>query len=347
MNSVPTITAGSITAMTGLSKRPVYFLRLNGAAQPNLVVKGEASAHPGISNPDALVSISWGSKMMKNVNNTQVNTKHMTANEVAVFRAAGNAMFAGGSPQQLNLTQNYKWVKMPMVPGLSDAEIYDDSSNPDTLAVKRNVVKFLDDAVWHDLGVVVAVDIFNGNSDRFDISSGFWQNKGNVMFLTVGTTAVIGLDTFDPNSLDKGNLASKGGFPELKILTDQAQRDAFALKCTQSVGKELSKVAKAGAMGNFVAKVPGLSNAMISFQVDNIKRLYEAYAPIFSSGIGDGATALKAYLQGKVQQYTPPRGWQNANPGQRRGITMGAGRTLQPTKSLPQGVKDRMAYLGW
>jgi len=345
MNSVLPITAGSISGMTGLAIRPVYFLKMNGSAQPNLVVKGEAQHHLNISDEDALVSIKWGSKLMKNVNNPQVNTKIMSATEVGVFKAAAAAAFALGSPQALNAAQPYKWVKMPMVLGLSDAEIYDDSNNPSIKDIKANVPAFLSDAVWHDLGTVVAVDIFNGNSDRFDISSGFWQNKGNVMFLAGGATSVIGLDTFDPNAQNQANLASKGGFDELKILTDKTKRDAFALKCTQSVGKELARAATKAGLGRFVAKVPGLNNATISFDPDAMKKLYEPYAPIFAQGIEDGAGALRQYLQGKAQQYAPPRAWRTARPGQNARVAIGRGR--HDGKRLPAGVQARMTYLGW
>jgi hypothetical protein len=222
---------------------------------------------------------------------------------------------------------------------LSDAEYYNDNNAVETNRIKRIVPKLLDDAVWHDLGTILAVDIFNGNSDRFDVSTGNWVNKGNVMFLDGGATSMIGLDTFDPNSMNQGNLASGGGFAALRALTDANLRDTFALNCTRSVGRSLSRAATGEGMGRFVAKVPGLNDAMISFDASSIATLYEPYAPILSQGILDGATALRAYLQGKVQQYAPS--WRRARPGQR--LVMGGNRG----KSLPQGIKDRMAFLGW
>jgi len=49
--TVPQITAGSINGVTGLSERPVYFLKVNGSPTPNLVVKGDAAsgAHAGMT----------------------------------------------------------------------------------------------------------------------------------------------------------------------------------------------------------------------------------------------------------------------------------------------------------
>jgi hypothetical protein len=71
MNTVLPINPGLITTMTCLSRRPVCFLRMNGALQPNLVVKGEARAgtHPGMPDDEALVSIKGSSNLMKSVNN--------------------------------------------------------------------------------------------------------------------------------------------------------------------------------------------------------------------------------------------------------------------------------------
>src|SRR4051812_8276721 len=105
--TVPMITPGSISAMTGLAKRPVYFLTLNHGAGPSVVVKGDAAG--------ADVSIKWGSKLMKNVNDTQVNTKIMTPTEITVFTQFGNATFAANTPQKMNLAGGYTWVKMPFV----------------------------------------------------------------------------------------------------------------------------------------------------------------------------------------------------------------------------------------
>ena len=65
--TVPMITPNSITQMAGLDKRPVYFVSLNGAPAPSVVVKGDAAG--------ADVSITWGSKLMKNVNKKIANLR--------------------------------------------------------------------------------------------------------------------------------------------------------------------------------------------------------------------------------------------------------------------------------
>lgn len=328
--TVPQITAGSITGITGLSERPVYFLKLNGSQTPNLVVKGDAAsgAHPSMTDLDAEVSIQWGSKLMKNVNNDLVNTKIMTPAEVAVFKAAGLATFAAGTKMLLNVSPGapaYTWVKMPMVPGLSDAEYWrtDPSGRGgyfSTADIKTNIFQFSKDDVWRDLGKVLAVDIFNGNCDRFDFT-GHWVNKGNIMFqdLAGQATKVIGLDTFDPNGGQNANLNTGGGFDELNILVDAARRRAFAIACATSVGSEMKRGLKASTTITLKFMGPGGAPVVTKVDVGTMQDLFLPYAPLLEQGITAGANLLMIYLQGKVRQYAPvpapvrqPAPWQRA-----------------------------------
>lgn len=357
MNTVPMITPGSITGISGLTKRPVFFLKLNGSAQHNLVVKGEAGtgAHPGMTDQNVEISVKWGSKLMKNVNNDLVNTKIMTAPEIVLFKAAAAAAFPQGSPQANNVGPgaNYMWVKMPYVAGLTDGEYFDDNNDVSVAAIKRNVEKFSDTAVWMDLGKVVAVDIFNGNSDRFDIATGRWVNKGNVMFVAGGATSVVGLDTFDPNSGDLGNLHAGGGFPELRTLIDVNARNVFAAACARSVGAEM-KHHLGNAVASLTITMQGPNGPQLArIPVATLDRIFDGYAPDFAQGLTLGATQLRTYLQGKVRQYAPAPVFQRARPGggaapfamaqHRRGVVPQG----PPVKTIPQGILDRMAYLGW
>ena len=339
--TVPVITPGSITAMTGLTKRPVYFLSLNGSPTPNLVVKGDAAG--------ADVSIKWGSKLMKNVNDDQVNTKIMTPAEINIFKQFALNAFAADTPQRNNVagTGAYTWVKMPYVAGLSDAGFLTEDETPKTREIKETVAKFLDTAVWNQLGKIVAVDIFNGNNDRFQVLNGdmsplgSWNNKGNIMFVTGGANKVIGLDTYDPAS-DRSNLTTAGHFDELRILIDPGQRNAFATACVKDVGNELKKSFRYADRKVATFAVPPAMPGQLprTIEVDKLQDLYLSYAPNFSAGLATGAADLKLYLQNKVRQYAPR--WQRAMPG---------GRPLPPVpgpvKTIPKGILDRMAFLGW
>lgn len=420
--TVPTITPGSITGMTGLKERPVYFLKLNGSVAANLVVKGDAPQHIGMTDQDAEVSIKWGSKLMKNVNSPLVNTKVMTPAEVTIFKQAALAAFQAGSPQYDNVAPlpgalPYIWVKMPMVAGLTDANTYEkvmvydkkqseaqgkkvekESELPSVRAVKRNIVKFSDSAVWAELGKVLAVDIFNGNSDRFDVATGAWVNEGNVMFVTGGPKPVIGLDTFNPNGRDLANLNSKGGFDAMRSLIDQVRRHTFAQACVLSVGATLKATYKkaGGGTAGFTLPVAQADGTVVNQPVDfaTMDRMFLPFADDLEGGILAGANQLKQYLQGKVQKYAPPQPAQPVQPFQtarplpqaRAAPIMGTQRGAQaarpgpqampqmpalpplpglpplpalpaipalpplpavPGKTIPQGIIDRMTYLGW
>lgn len=341
MKSVPMLTANSITGISGLKIRPVYFLKLGGAATPTVVVKGENG-----KSQDALISIQWGSKLMKNVNNPLVNTKIMTSKEIIEFRRAVGSTFAATDPQAISAAQALRWVKMPMVQGLSDAEYYDDNSSIDLKRVKEIIPKLMNAKIWYDLGEVLASDIFSGNSDRFDISSGTWVNNGNLMFLDGGATSVIGLDTYDPNSGDAGNLSSKGGFDALQSLTDATKRREFAESCVGSVGSKLSKVVTSKGGGRVVIMVDGQA---CSIDAGSLKDFYkQKYSGDLDKGIAAGAGKLKAYLQNKSTQkeYVKKTAWQSARPGQSR-VVIGRNREVAPEKSIPEGVKKRMEYLKW
>lgn len=372
--TVPTITPGSITSVRGIENRPVYFLTLAPSLVENLVVKGEAAganlAHMG--DADAMVSVKWGSKLMKNVNNDQVNTKIMTPAEVNEFKVYARAHLVQGTRPHTNVSpagQAYNWVKMPKVGNLSDGEFYTETPaiGPNGRTgtavvpadVRRNIIKFSDDAVWSDLGKVLAVDIFNGNDDRFDASDGSWVNKGNVMFLAGGQTAVIGLDTFDPNGA-KSNLNVMGQFDELQILINANRRHTFAEACATSVGEELARGLRFANAQSVTVNMQGPDGPVVtSFSLTELKVLFLPYAPLLEAGIAAGALQLKQYLQNKVRQY---RGWQRAVPhamqplppvpGQWRRAVPHAVQPMPPLpqvpgKTVPQGVLDRMAAIGW
>jgi hypothetical protein len=367
------ITPNSITGMTGLPARPVYFVKLHGSPTPNLVVKGEAGGKyvTGMSNDDAVISIAWGSKLMKNVNSSLVNMKIMNPSEIQVFKAAAAAKLAPGSKQLLNTTEAtpYNWVKMPYVAHISDASPEEEitkigmSGTPITLmqwsAPKAIAAmqKMSNDALWMQLGQVVAVDIFNGNSDRFELETGTWTNFGNVMFHTVqGQPRVIGLDTFDPHAGARGNLNKRGVYDELRILIDISRRKEFAKACTESFG---STVAKAMRPQTDVRFRDDATGNITWAPVKALPKLFGAFADSFEQGLVTGAQALKTYLQAKtimtgqlatrspLAPAVPPRPAILGGTHRLPPPTAPTRPTTAPPKQIPQGILDRMRFLGW
>jgi hypothetical protein len=368
-NTVPTITPGSITRIKGQEAHPVYFVNLNHSMTPNLVVKGERAQ--GLQ--EGATSIKWGSKIMKNVNNSLVDTKILTPAEINIFKQAVMANFPPHSQQYANVAPGgltFTWTKMPFVSGLSSADLWDGEGTGkrvDVENIKRSVIKLLDETAWFELGKVVAVDIFNGNSDRFDIGTGGhpgqWVNKGNLLFVASGpTTKVIGLDTFDPNTFvtpeEESNLATGRAFDALRILIDPGRRNTFAKACVISVGDEMKRTLQSefAGLASFTLIISGpTGREFLTVLVSKMDQLFLPYVPNFEQGLKQGADQLKVYLQSKVRQYATawkparpqavpwpkaPMGWQRARP-------VPTGPTPAPGKTVPQGILNRMAFLGW
>jgi hypothetical protein len=358
--TVPPIGMGSITGLAGKRDRPVFFVKLNGSPTENLVIKGD------VVTDHSETSIPWGSKMMKNVQNSLVNVKLMKPDEIVEFQQAAHATFDEGTPQHTFSTGDFCWVKMPFVAGLTDGDFIDEKTNKVNGKTLREVVtKFSNTAVWAELGKVVAVDVFIGNNDRFVVTPdgnskpGDWQNLGNVMFLSPGfghTTPVIGLDIFDANS-NVSNLQSVGGFEQLKVLKDANKRNEYALACARGVGNKIKARMKLAGVYKLTMKIPqGDGYTTLTITPETAENLFEAYADDFSIGLNMGAQQLKLYLQQKVQQYMPGRPLNGAPPRPQtplpgqfppRPQTPSPAFQGPPAKTIPQGILDRMDYLGW
>ena len=363
--TVPMITPNSITGMSANEQRPVYFLHMNNSAQPTLTVKGEPR------KDDGEISIKWSSKLMKNVNDPQVNTKIMTPSEVTIFIAAARQYLTGDIKKLMALQKfleavqlNLTWVKMPYLAGLSDANFWREDSKGFLLNVpamsadvKKVLLKYSQATVWTQLGKVIAVDLFNGNSDRFN-SNGDWVNKGNVMFQDQigGGIKVVGLDTFDPNS-NSSNLTvmTAHSHAELDILKNAPAMQAFAQKVIASVEREICAGLRNSQQNYFYVR----SNEQnIKIERDS-EGFLSGYENDLVSGMMQGVNELKRYLQAKKQSYQQrniaqpqlpgPPNFQAPQPALRPGGPPNYPPPPPPAqqKVIPQGILDRMTYLGW
>jgi hypothetical protein len=369
--TVPIIMSGTITEIKGLENRPVYFLHLNDSPTPTVVVKGERKGFgTAQSDTDVKLSVHWTSKLMKNVNSKQVNSQAMTPNEVSAFRHAATLTFKKDSAQYGNVedVQAFNWVKMPFVPGLSDAGYNDAKAGEKTIIIKAAIKNLLNPEAWIELGKVVAVDVFNANNDRFNIKTGDWVNKGNIMFNDTGK--VLGLDTFDPSSFGGNNDLAPGcsnlmtgnnaTYQELKMLKDPSLVPAFATKCLLSMGRAFQSHLKDTAKLEQISYYIEGKGYVYILTPDLEKYFYKNYLQYFVLGFNEGAKKLKEYLKRKTIQYNAPTRSVMPNlpaiPGQRPATPSPMGRNVAPMrpqsappqqKSLPQGVQARMQYLGW
>jgi len=320
MGSVPTLAPLSITGMaTTKDSRLVFFLQLNQNSKTTVVVKGESNTLKQRADTEA--SIKWGSKIMKNVNNELVNTKILTATEIVELRRAAT-LFLSNLPngqKKLQAVSDPQIVltKLPYVDGLSDAEFrieadVGQAGDDSTQLIKRLIHKFYKQATWIELGKIVAVDIFNGNQDRFTLN-GDWANMGNVMFTGSGATmSVIGLDVFDPNSPFK-NLNEKGTHAGLNILSDAARRKAYALQCVTSVGTEMQRYLRLKAVGflrtnHFTVSLTPPSGGpprVTQIKYDDLPGFFAPFADDFEAGLAQGAQEMRDYLRRKVMEHRP------------------------------------------
>lgn len=374
MSGTVPIINGPITGMMKVKDRPVFFLKLNNSPSWNLVVKGDARKDDREAGRNSIV---WSSKIMKHTNNKLVNTKLMDSNEILHFTNSARSFFTNTQSEeyiqsveaaQANI---FEWVKMPFVQGLSDADFLEQKRDKFDVA-QELILKFMSEDIWRELGVVVAADIFNGNSDRFDISNGKWINRGNIMFVAGGDTSVIGLDAYDPNS-QMSNMESNALYKELDILRHAGLQQEFAMKCTLGVGTQFKD--KLYNDKKYLGKALAIpaGDTVILVQENDLETLFTPYATVFAEGLQRGSMKLKTYLQRKHNQYyapqrpqmaprslqpatpqrpqSPPRGIQPAPPPRpaSKPFVRGAVPQMiwQANKAMPEGVKARMGYLGW
>lgn len=354
--TIPTLARGTFTIDDGLKAKPVYFLTVNGQA---LVVKGEApgmAMHQGTSQDDMAISIKWSSKFMKNVNNTLVNTKMLAPAEVTLFKEAVLAKFSKGTDQRDFVEKPrvaYQWVKMPMVRGLSDANYFKQGIGAKTIPgkVKNAIERFSEEPIWRALGKIIAVDVFDGNNDRFDPETGDLLNPGNVLFLEGGNTRLIGLDTYDPNNKwsNMNANAPDNVLQPLRVLNDGVLRLNYAKKCTLSLGEKLARALPPGTNEVMLRVHTPTEWVMHKYTPEQIKTMFKEFDKSLALGIEEGANGLKAYLQEKVRKYRLER----SNPvpqvnTRTRSINPSLQRVLkEKPRDFPQGVWSRMVFLGW
>lgn len=384
--TIDQITNNSIQTIRPLIGKPIYFVRLNSGQE--LVLKGENSSANQRTFLDKQVSIAWSAKLMKNVQNRIVNVKILKPSEFdELRRAVANAVATGTFTQNedyiTGLENNFIWVKMLKVNNLTDAEFWKDTApGPDIIHIKKIIRRLLDFNTWQAIGNMVAVDLFNGNTDRFN-GQGEFVNRGNLMF---SGGQIVGLDTYDPSrSADWSNLnrfSRQGDWANLDILRDNHLVPAFSETAVRSVGNELADgLAHRNLGGHFITLEFDTiidEERFLRLSQEDIQTLFVPYRDNFAAGLRLGRDNLRAYLLQKIGGFNPngwargngvvaPRanngmlgggriqqapqpaqgggGWNAVRPNAARGNAgIGGARRQGP---LPQGIIDRMNYLGW
>jgi len=373
MNSVARITNVSIKAMSGISKKPVYFLTMQGQNKPTITVKGENKAdRDTITIADTEIAIKWSSKLMKNVSDSQVNTKIMEPTEVHIFKTKARELLVREPDKLLPLSiGGLIWVKMPYVNDLSNADLFFKNKNNNwetaVKGIKDLFRRFSYPNTWIQLGRILAVDIFDGNWDRFN-SSGGWDNNGNVMFQKAANGyRVTGLDTFDVKNTPDTNLnqpLSPQVQQHLQILMSDIRMREYATNVTTEIAGFILKAmgnAVGGGIDDFKMKAGGRK---ITITRKGEPDFFYGYIDDLCTGLKEGRDEIKRYLLEKVRQYDSqwiPTSRSLSTP-RSTGFSMGSNKhsdiavktsapagftTPSSLKTIPQGITDRMRYFRW
>ena len=306
--------------------RPVWIVTLrdaNAGANPvqrgvqinrnrpttKVVVKAELSGGRGALL--AAGSAKQGAKLMQQVSNA-VEAEPLGPQELRALAEVQPAFYGNGQTGRLGSDylrymegggNAVTWLKMAFVANLRDMKGMVEANKAAKLLEKMKT----DQGVLHTLGMVVAVDIFIGNQDRFVHEAGSRmgtvQNIGNLLFQKQGDKRymAVGLDwyesqgefsnlTQDPDERWPGMMLSHKG-------TDRLCE--FAIRAIDGLNEKLGQALS--GMEDPPSLIPGQGVVW------------------FTNGLSEGRNALWRYLSDQSQ-------------------------TGQP---LAKGVRRRMEKLGW
>lgn len=288
--------------------RPAF--RITLADGTFLVLKGEMRAGHGAT---AHESVRWGGKMMKQVS-PQAKATMLTPNELNVLLALPTTSFATTKTQQYvqELVQSNMFVfyKMPFVDNLraTDTMLQQGKAAKLLAKLKGNRNALL------QLGRIVAVDMFIGNEDRFNMY-GRIANEGNIVFQKNAvdkTYMPVGIDFFD---------AQKQAASVYRTPPDPWSGSVLM---NDSTLRRFSKAAIGSLNDMFRQSLPP--------PVTDNQLLPLLAAGTFLRGMAQGREELKDYLVRKHRL---------ANS------SVVVGRARGQVRGLPPGVITRMRLLGW
>jgi hypothetical protein len=187
--------------------RPVFKLSFRDGS--DMVIKMEGSGNPRNHGPN----LQWGGKMMRQVT-PQLKVQTLERDEIQVLQNLSAMAFATRLSHRFfeEVFEAYAmgggdgnvWCKMPFLTGLYSAE----SALKQGGEAAEQLYETLSKATCLRMfGKILAIDLFLGNCDRIDPTTGRVQNSGNIMFQRMGDgqSMMIGLDYYE-NSGELSNL---------------------------------------------------------------------------------------------------------------------------------------------
>lgn len=265
---------------------------MNSSSRPTIAA-GAGPAAPGIANFDAKV-------MSKVSSNTKIEP--LTNQEVAALLLC--MLVVEPASERMSFKTNVAapsnfWYKMPLL----DVQTYGGAFSKEEGEDLRKIFKT--EESLNKLGKIAAVDIFIGNSDRFD-KVGNVSDLGNIFFarkkgLLRSSFTPIGLDFWDgfkedmnltlgssrwellaqnPHVTAKDVVNMKSDFLNwISTLTDPAKMQAFAQNTVESVNADLERAG-----------------------VDSINTDKPKYKIAMAKGMGEGAEAIKKHVKAMVMK---------------------------------------------
>lgn len=201
------------------SSRPVFAIKFEMASKFEMVLKGELNSRVGKINEN---SLRLAARVMHQ-SDSAIDVEIAEESEVEAIRLLAQKQFAVGfreitDAEQKRVNQersqafilnsinnnDYIFCKMPFVHNLRSASALEKSNMADAATkqkVAQRILKKLkdDSQAVVALGKIVAADLFNGNTDRFDPVDGRLINPGNILFEKQDDKKYkpIGLDFFE------------------------------------------------------------------------------------------------------------------------------------------------------
>ncbi len=214
----------------GKAGHPVYLLTTSGGEQ--YVVKMERT-----KGGDDVKTASRSMEMMyamARVVGGGVSSRSLEDSEVAAFFAMARRLAVDEATQQeMHTMEGYArplkserkrttwlpgfthtgidqnpmmWIIMDFQKGLKDLEGL--MKSPDLSQIFRTLTDLQKDSNLAALGRILAVDMFLGNNDRFDLERGGITNPGNVFFVSEnGAYTLHGIDPVSPNGTNAFHMA--------------------------------------------------------------------------------------------------------------------------------------------
>jgi hypothetical protein len=218
--------------------------------------------------------------------------------------------------QHVVQANEFKWYKMRFIDGLKDLE----GIGKKDILLHNFVQQAENDTFWVSLGEIVAVDIFIGNNDRFDLESGKLRNPGNLMFnLAHPVSILLGLDAFDRTIAKwdsaRQNLIVVEDYKSLEILRSRHNMQEFATMILVNLQDMiLEEISGPGAK---YSAVKGKSKI-------NVDKFLLDYSAKIVEGMEIAVNSIRRFIGEKKLKYA----YNN-----------------DPAKVIPEGIEKRAAIL--